>query len=188
MIFLFLLISIVLALALWIRPPNITIGQPTAPTNGSTIQAQNTGVTVNLGVDIAVNNPNYFSVNFNEIKADLIYPLGNTNIGGGSLKNVDIKSTAQTNFTFPVALTYTFSEDPNFAVLSDIASRCGVGSNPSPSDLTVDYKITLSFKVLFIPIKPVISNSFSFGCPISPDQINDLLKAAGISLNNIGAL
>ncbi|KAJ3476082.1 hypothetical protein NLI96_g11406 [Meripilus lineatus] len=185
LIFLFLFISIILSLALWIRPPNIDISDVMVPTSTSAIQLQNDGVTVNLGVNITVDNPNYFSVKFDEIKLDIIYPVNNLRVGGGSSKDVDIKSNKQTNFTLPFALTYSESADTNFAVLRDIAGRCGLVDGAASQNLDVRYKITLAFKVLFIPIKPSISNSFSFPCPLSSSQIDGLLKSAGIDPSSL---
>ncbi|KAK7693542.1 hypothetical protein QCA50_003111 [Cerrena zonata] len=105
MIFVFLLVSIILSLALWIRPPDIEIGGITQATSGSTFQLQSDGVSFNGGINITVNNPNYFSVKFETITADVIYPLNNTRFGGGTLKDLEIKSNQLTEFNFPLPLT-----------------------------------------------------------------------------------
>lgn len=184
-IFLFLLASIVLSLALWIRPPNIVINGVNIPTSGSTIQATNDGLTINLGVNITVSNPNYFSVNFREIKADITYPLNNTDIGGGSKKDVTFgANTEDKEFDFPFAIVYKESNDPNHAILIDLATKCGIIGGVK-TKLSVNYKITLGLRILFITISPVVSNSFKFDCPISSSDIADLLKSSGINLGNI---
>ncbi|EKM55447.1 uncharacterized protein PHACADRAFT_66368, partial [Phanerochaete carnosa HHB-10118-sp] len=149
LIFLFLLISIVLSLLLWIAPPDVEIGNITPVTNGSTLQLQSDGALINLQVPISsrnltvgfsVNNPNYFSVKFSTIDAKLFYPINNTDVGGGILNGLDIKSKAQTNFTLPFTLNYTFAIDPQFKILEDIATKCGLlGSAASP--LTISYEI-----------------------------------------------
>ncbi|KAI0798033.1 hypothetical protein C8Q75DRAFT_801929 [Abortiporus biennis] len=184
MIFVFLLVSIVLSLALWIKPPSIQVGQPQLSTTGNTLQFTGNGLNVSLGVDIAVNNPNYFSVNFKEIKADLTYPVNSFNIGGGSIKNLDIKSNQQTNFTFPITLSYNATSDSNFAVLEDIFSHCdGTGQQ-----LTINYKIMLDFRVIVIPIKPTITNQFKFTCPISSSELESFMKGLGINIGDLGSL
>lgn len=55
----------------------------------------------------------------------IFYPINNTLVGGGTLKNLEITDHKQTNFTLPFSLNYTESIDPSFAILKDIASRCG---------------------------------------------------------------
>ena len=110
----------------------------------------------------SVANPNYFSVNFNEIKVDvsssvtlhleknynsfmqIFYPINETHVGGGSVKNVDIKSNQETNFTLPFTFNYTETIDPNFNILEDLAGRCGFISGTPKSQLAIDYKIQVS--------------------------------------------
>jgi hypothetical protein len=184
-IFLFLLASIVLSLALWIRPPNIIINGVNVPKSGSTIQATNTGLTLNLNVNITVSNPNYFSVNFREIKADITYPLNNTDIGGGSKKDVTFgANTEDMEFDFPFSIVYKESDDPNHAILIDLATKCGIIGGKK-TQLSVNYKITLGLRILFITISPVVSNKFRFDCPISSSDIGDLLKNSGINLGGL---
>ncbi|THG97765.1 hypothetical protein EW026_g4299 [Hermanssonia centrifuga] len=134
-----------------------------------------------------VNNPNIFSVKFDSINAKIFYPLNNnsTDIGGGTLNNLVIQDNKQTNFTLPFNLNYTEAIDPNNAILLDIVQRCFVDTS---NEITVNYEIDLSFKVLFIPIKPTIKNSASFKCPISANDIADLLKSAGINIPDLSTL
>ncbi|KAI0928717.1 hypothetical protein AcW1_005884 [Taiwanofungus camphoratus] len=187
MIVVFLVISILLSLALWARPPDVVVNEPTLASSNP-VQLNSTGLTVDLDVDVNVNNPNYFSVDLSEIKAELFYPLNNTPIGGGEMNKIDFRSHTQTNFTFPMALQYNISADPGFNILIDLAKKCGIVPGTSASDVTVNYKITLGIRALFIPIKPVISNSFNFACPLDASDIEALLKAAGINLGNLGSL
>lgn len=182
MIFFFLLISVVLSLVLWVRPPNLTIGNVSLPDTDDAVQINDNplGATVNLGVNISVNNPNYFSVQFRSIDATITYPLKNIQVGNGTVKNIDIKSNQETNFTFPFTFDYNSSEDPSFSVLQDLADRCGFGDGGKSSPITVDYKIVLDFKVFLIPIKYPINNSFSFDCPFTSTDLEDLLKQTGL--------
>jgi len=173
LIVLFFVISIVLTLLLWVRPPNIGIGDVKAPSSGSEIQLTTDGLDINLGVDISVENPNYFGVSFKKIQADIFYPINNTAIGGGSQKDITFHSHSQTNFTFPFTISYKKSLDPNNQILTDIATKCGfIGGNRS--QIKVDYKITLGLRIIFITISPVVSNSLSFDCPLSEDEIASL--------------
>ncbi|KAH9981041.1 hypothetical protein BGW80DRAFT_1268067 [Lactifluus volemus] len=161
---LFLIVGIVLSLALWIRPPDIIVGS----INGSSsVVAQgatvlNDGIEVNLGLPVEVVNPNYFSAKLTNVHADIIYPINNTLIGNGTLKNVDLPSHTTTTFTFPFSLHYTEAIDPNRAILEDLIAKCG----GSQKDLTITYKLTVGVKVFFITVSPTISNPISFPCPI----------------------
>jgi len=170
----FLLVSIILALALWIRPPSIVIGSvQTMSVNGNVVQPTAEGLTVNLGVGISVSNPNYFSVSFKTIDAELFYPINNTAVGGGSTNNIVFHSRSQTNFTFPFSLSYNVTEDPKSLIIDDLAKKCGVSG--TASNLSIDYKITLGIRILLATISPVISNQFNFPCPISASDISKFL-------------
>jgi len=179
LITLFLFVSIILSLVLWIRPPNVNFGNVAPSTStGSAIQLQSDGLTINLGVNISVENPNYFSVDFTKIEADIFYPINNTAIGTGSANNVHIASQSQTNFTFPFDVNYKTSSDPNNKILIDLATKCGILG--TKTDISVNYKITLGIKILFATIYPAISNTFTFACPLTESDISGLLSSAGI--------
>lgn len=166
---LFLIISILLSLALWVRPPNITIANPVQNATQS-FTFQNGELSLNLGVNITVDNPNYFSVNLNKVELDLIYPTNNYPVGGGVKQNVDIKSNTQTNFTFPFSLNYNTSDTSGTAVLQDIISKC-----TAKQDLTVKYNLKLSLRIIIVSISPTISNSFAFSCPSDIDGLQKIL-------------
>jgi len=142
-----------------------------------------------MDVAISVNNPNYLTVDFSSITAALSYPLnGNTtSMGGGTVNKVDIKSNVETNFTLPIAIEYNITADPGYKILADLASKCGLIPGQSASDITVDYKITLDMTAPF-PVKPVVSNSFSFACPLSSSDLSSLLQAAGLSAGDLAGL
>ena len=107
----------------------------------------------------SVSNPNYFAIDFQKIQADvgrveiflnylltvskIFYPINNTHVGGGELKNVDFQSNQQTNVTFPFSLDYIASNDPQYKVLLDLSEKCGV-TGGAQSDITVNYKLTVS--------------------------------------------
>jgi hypothetical protein len=177
----FLIVSIVLALALFIRPPSIVIGsaKPLTGSVGNAIEATSSGISIQLGVDISVSNPNYFNVDFQKIEVDLFYPINNTPVGGGIATNIDFKSRSQTNFTFPFTLSYNSTQAQANAIFSDLATKCGV-SGGKTSNLKIDYKIILGIRILMAVIHPVISNTFSFPCPITPKEISQLLNGLNI--------
>ncbi|KZT68124.1 hypothetical protein DAEQUDRAFT_671885 [Daedalea quercina L-15889] len=189
MIAVFLFISIVLSLALWIRPPSVLIGTPTL--NGSSpvcVSVQDSALVIGLDVNASISNPNYFSVELTDLNLDLFYPINNTAVGGGSLTNVDFKSHETTNITFPLDLKYNITGSSNTEVLLDLAKKCGIVSGSSKTDITVNYKATVGVRILAIPVKPTISSSFSFECPIDSSELEKLLEEAGISLSDLGSL
>ncbi|KAJ7433978.1 hypothetical protein FB451DRAFT_304891 [Mycena latifolia] len=183
MILIFLVVTILLTIILWLRPPSLAFTDVGPPPSGPTVQTTSDGITLNLGVNISVNNPNFFGVSFKAITADIFYPLNKTAIGtpigNGTIKDVVLASNAQTNFTFPFSVDYSLSLDPNVKILADIAGRCGF-LNDKETSLSVNYKITLRLQILFMTISPSISNAFSFACPLSADDVSGLLKNAGL--------
>ncbi|KAG8217736.1 hypothetical protein J3R82DRAFT_5895, partial [Butyriboletus roseoflavus] len=143
MIIVFLIASILLPLALWTRPPNILIGNVQAASNGSEIQTVSNGVQINLEIPIHVANPNYFSVSFSSIKANIYYPINNTLIGGGQQNGVTFYAHTTTNFTFPFSIEYTTTMSSSALIITDLAAKCGLEGGAA-SDITVDYDITAS--------------------------------------------
>jgi LEA14-like dessication related protein len=131
-----------------------------------------------MDIPIEVVNPNYFSVKLTHVDAQLFYRINNTLIGNGTIHNVVLPSSSTTNFTFPFALVYTKSIDPTSTIITDIASKCL--SSP-PSDLTINYKITVGVRVFMVTISPTISNSLSFACPIDSASLQALIKNLGLS-------
>ncbi|EJD02453.1 uncharacterized protein FOMMEDRAFT_168909 [Fomitiporia mediterranea MF3/22] len=182
LIFIFLLVSIVLTLGIWIRPPDITINQVGLnSTGGSAAQVSASTFTLNFAVNISVENPNYFSVAFRDIKADLTYPTNNMDLGGGEKDDIVFKSHTETTFNFPFALQYDLSKDTNQTVLKDLLSKCGFTG--TKQNINVNYKITLGLRILFVTVSPAITNSFSFECP--SDEIQSFLQGAGINLGSL---
>nr|GAT53275.1 predicted protein [Mycena chlorophos] len=181
----FIVLVVLLAFALWLRPPAVDFGNvaPVASSSGSTITTTSNGITINMGVNISVENPNFFAVKFTKISAEILYPLnGNqTDIGSGSASSINIDSKTTTNFTFPFTIDYSTSIDPDDKILFDIASKCGLLGG-SKQDLTVAYKIKLGLQFAFIPISPTISNQFQFACPLTEQDLEGLLGGAGINL------
>ncbi|KAJ3796939.1 hypothetical protein GGU11DRAFT_828263 [Lentinula aff. detonsa] len=178
MIAVFLIVSIVLALALVQFTPTVTNNTLIK----TQIQFQTSGIVVPLEVNISVNNPDYFSVDLKQVTLDLTYPLdGNdTAIGNGSTSDITFHSHSNTTFTFPFEINYQFSTDPNYAILLDMASKCGILGG-SQSDITIDYNIKVDLKIIFIPVSPTISNSFSISCPFDESELEDFIKSLGLS-------
>ncbi|KAF9265460.1 hypothetical protein L218DRAFT_997427 [Marasmius fiardii PR-910] len=171
---LFLLFSIVFALVLWVRPPSIVIGSAQVTSTNNFLQT--TGLQVPVGVNISVNNPNYFSVTLKQLKAEFTYPKGNVPLGSGELKNVVFQSNSAKNFTFPFQIDYKFTDDPSLQALVDIANKCGVTGSGQKSNLSFQYKITIGLQILVANVSPSISNTISVPCPFSQSEIDQLKK------------
>lgn len=182
----FLIVSIVLALLIWIRPPDIQINSVALPVSGSPFKVTASSLNLYLGVNISVSNPNYFQIDLPKVKADLTYPINNLDVGGGEKDNTVFKSNSETMFTFPFTITYNEQDDPNKTVLEDILSRCGITGQKR--DLDINYKITLGIKVFFVTVSPTFSSSFSFECPVDANSLQALLNGAGITIPGVPPL
>ncbi|CAO3679280.1 unnamed protein product [Rhizopus stolonifer] len=155
----------------FVMPSVDLAGVSTSPVNGGS-QVTFTGGTfnINFGLIISLNNPNLLTIDLTNLKATAYYPnpngKGRTQIGGGYLAEQFVPTYSHFNFTFPFAIEYDTTLDADQSVLNDIVSRCGL-TGEEKQDLTIDYSIQLTAKVLFIKISPTISSSTSFTCPIS---------------------
>ncbi|KAG2020080.1 hypothetical protein CC2G_005460 [Coprinopsis cinerea AmutBmut pab1-1] len=163
MITILLVVSIVLALALWIRPPAIDIGDVVTHNTTGSLSSPD-GLEINLSVPISVNNPNYFTVAFSLLKVEIFYPINNTPVGGGESRDIVFKSGEETDFTFPFKLSYRTADDPGNRVFVDLGTKCGVGGGRR-ENISVNYKLTLGIRIMLITISPVIENTFTFQCP-----------------------
>lgn len=112
------------------------------------------------------------------------YPSKNggkhTYIGGGFLAEEYIPKYSSTNFTFPFALEYNPTYDTDQSVLNNLAEKCGLTGGPK-SDVTIDYTIQLTAKVLVIKVNIPISSSATFPCPL---DVNIFLSFFSISFHN----
>jgi len=184
MIALLLIVSIVLALVMWVRPPQVLFNGIQTAQSGSTFEATtNNEFKINLGFKIFVANPNYFSATFSSIKADISYPLNGvkTDVGGGEEKDITFHSHSNTNFTFPFSFVYDQSKDPQELVIRDLVAKCGLGGG-SPQQLTIDYTITIRLRVLVASVGPSFTGSSSFTCPLSGDELKPFLSGLGINI------
>ena len=72
----------------------------------------------------------------------IFYPINQTEIGSGVAHNVHFRPHSLTNWTFPFAINYTTTLDPNRLILVDLAEKCGVTGQKS--NLSVSYKIKVT--------------------------------------------
>lgn len=179
MIAVFLIVSILLALLMWVRPPDAVLGTVGTSTTQNAVQVGTGSITVNLGIDLAVTNPNYFSVSFKSINAQAFYPINNTLVGSGNETDITFNANSQTNFTFPFSLEFSTNMSSGSAILADLATKCGVGGG-AVEDITVDLDITLGLRVLFFVVYPVVSIPASFACPITASDISGLVPSITI--------
>jgi len=77
------------------------------------------------------------------INLEITYPIDNIAIGGGTTTDITLKKGAETNFTFPFALTYDPSVDASGRALADILQKCD-SSSGQKGRLSVNYKIKVS--------------------------------------------
>jgi hypothetical protein len=149
-------------------------GITNSPLGLSEFAVNGTSWDINVGLMIGIDNPNIESATLSDMNATAFYPTSPTTaVGGGYLASQGVASNAVTNFTFPFSIQYDPTNDKNQAILSDIATKCGLlGGQKQP--LTVNYKIQLAVKVLFITVHPTVSSSASFDCPIQNGQLPEL--------------
>ncbi|KAI9485321.1 MAG: hypothetical protein EXX96DRAFT_544726 [Benjaminiella poitrasii] len=141
-----------------------------------------TDSTINIPFNliVSINNPNLLSISLSDLNATAYYPNpngGQTPIGSGYLASQFVPKYSHFNFTFPFAIQYDPSQDTDQSVLNDLVSKCGL-TGGEQQDLTIDYQIKLTAKVLVIKVHPTISSSATFACPIS----NGHLQESGFNL------
>ncbi|GAA5841560.1 hypothetical protein JCM11251_001260 [Rhodosporidiobolus azoricus] len=183
-----ILVGIVAAFFLWVKPPDVSFHGIEDPDTGNIVTVASGGFNLNFGLKINVINPNFFGADFDRISATAYYPTKpNSQFGGGTMNNVEIKKNSNSTLHFPFTVNYTTSYDSDLSVLRDIATKCGfLGS--TKSQLTVNYKVKTKVKVIAVTISPSFSSSARFDCPLSESDITGFLGSDGLSSLGLGAL
>ncbi|KAG0946143.1 hypothetical protein G6F57_002786 [Rhizopus arrhizus] len=174
----FIIISIIIVVIVlgtiggtFVMPSVEMAGVSNSPVDGgSQLTISGSTFNINFGLIISVNNPNMLNIDLTDITATAYYPnqngKGHTKIGGGYLAEYFVPTYSNNNFTFSFAIQYNPTLDTDQSILNDLASKCGL-TGEEKRDITVEYTIHLTAKVLFIKVNPTISSSATFACPIS---------------------
>lgn len=172
-----LIVGIVFALAMFIKPPNLTVNRyevGNAGYNGSALTAQ-------LNLSVTITNPSYFSIGLRDFEAQAFWPGVDTELGSSELDDIDFGSNSKTTFPVPIEFAYSPSLNSSSEILSDIIDKCGLTSGSTKGDLTVDYTINLGVRILGVTVHPKISKSASFECPFDLSDITSLAGSSGSS-------
>ncbi|KAI8090442.1 hypothetical protein BDF21DRAFT_411286 [Thamnidium elegans] len=165
-----ILLIIVGVLVAIFKIPTVDFNGPTRHPDGlAAFQKSNDSLafSVNFGLKIGVVNDNLESITFESIRTIAYYHTApKVPVGGGVIHNVNIKSYGISNFTFPFSIEYNPIKDEGYAMLIDIATKCGLLGGES-QDLTIDYDLIPTVRIAGIAISPVIHQSSHFPCPIS---------------------
>lgn len=171
---------------MWVRPPDISFNGVQLPTDSSAVQASANSLEIFVDLSIGVRNPNFFGASFKSITAKAFFPPLTSQLGGGELSNINFPANSDTNFLFPFNITYSMSEDPNNILVTALVDKCGIKPGTSVQQLTIQYDLTLSLRILAITISPSFSGTASFDCPVTQSDLDALgasgyLKSLGIS-------
>ncbi|KAG0217893.1 hypothetical protein BGX33_009192, partial [Mortierella sp. NVP41] len=143
-----------------------TVGTPTF-----TFNTGSTTFGVDLVADIQVMNPNPIGFNFELIAVTAYFPGYAPALGGGNVTHVSFPSKSTRNVQFPISVAYDRHMDPGFTVVQNILSKCGILGG-SDGQLTINYDIKATVKIIGISITPNIKNqSTSFACPVNIAEI-----------------
>ncbi|KAL1406284.1 hypothetical protein Q8F55_007980 [Vanrija albida] len=168
-----IIVSIVLAVLLYIRPPSVVVQTFEADANKVTANAGQ--FQANITLEVSVNNPNWFNADFKEINVDIHYPgVPNGQFGNGFVKNANFKGYTRSTFAFPLMINYSLAQDPNQLIITDLNAKCG----NTQGQITIDYTIRLWLKILGVSIKPNIASSQTITCPLTGKEIAQVLGKA----------
>ncbi|CAO3600123.1 unnamed protein product [Absidia cylindrospora] len=167
-------------LAALFQMPTVTFNGPTDDPNGlprfQNLPASNNAsgaFNINLGLNFTIVNPNLEGLIFEKIKAIAYYPIQpDRPLGGGNMTNLRINPAATTQFIFPFQIHYDPSVDPGYAILFDMMTKCGLLGVPQKQDITVNYDLKPTVRVIGVPVSPTIRQSASFPCPIQGGQLS----------------
>ncbi|KAG0163940.1 hypothetical protein DFQ30_010746 [Apophysomyces sp. BC1015] len=159
-------------------------GVTNLPTNSSPISLTGSTFSISFGLLIHIQNPNILAIDLSSINASAYYPSPDDStsripIGGGYLNYEHVSPKSNYSFTFPFEMVYNPTLDTDQVVLNSIAEKCGLLGD-KPQDLTINYDIHVTAKVLFITVHPTISSSATMPCPLQnsvlPGMSSDIAK------------
>ena len=178
-----IIVSIICLIVMFLRPPNVAISGISVPSQNG-VSYQNGAFAFNVSVDISVSNPNSISANIKKLKATAYDSEDQSSaLGNGLVTDQKIQPNANTTVIFPFQIKYDQSQDPDFSILRNIASDCGLnlfgGSSGSSSDLSFLFKIEVDVEVLSITVPVHINRNISFPCPLSQSSLQGVLSGLG---------
>lgn len=88
----------------------------------------------------------------------------NQSIGGGELDNVHISSYKVTNISFPFSIEIDAANSESQAIVQDLLDKCGL-TGGTAQQITIDYDVTPTLRIIGIPISFTISNNAKIDCP-----------------------
>lgn len=181
-----IVVSIICLIVMFLRPPNIAISGVTIP-NQNAVAYQNGAFAFNVSVDISVSNPNSISANIKKLKVTAYDAQDqSTALGNGLLENQKIRPNANTTVIFPFQIKYDQSQDPDFSIIRNIASDCGLnlfgGSSSGDGNLDFVFKIEVDVDVLSITVPVNFNKTVSFPCPLSESSLQGVLSGLGSAL------
>ncbi|GAA5900354.1 uncharacterized protein JCM6883_002819 [Sporobolomyces salmoneus] len=190
MLVVLIIVGIVAAFFLWVKPPDVSFNGIEPPSNGQEVSVVGSGFNINVRLNIGVINPNFFGASFDKISATAYYPTKPDDaIGGGTLDDVEIPKNSNSTIHFPFSINYTTSYDSDLSVLKDIATKCGfLGGSSGKEDLKVNYKVETKVKVIAVSVSPTFSSSASFACPLSESDLKGFLGSSDLSSLGLGSL
>ncbi|KAJ1026760.1 hypothetical protein NDA16_002057 [Ustilago loliicola] len=181
-----IVVSIICLIVMFLRPPNVAISGVSVP-NQNAVTYQNGAFAFNVSVDISVSNPNSISASIKKLKATAYDAQDqSTALGNGLIQNQKIQPNANTTVVFPFQIKYDQSQDPDFSIIRNIASDCGLnlfgGSSSGSGNLDFVFKIEVDVDVLSITVPVNFNKSVSFPCPLSGSSLQGILSGLGSAL------
>lgn len=171
------------------------VGVTDTPNNRSEMYFDGNKFSINFGLLIHIQNPNVLPIRLSDMNTTVraiflfiashahahtkggkkaYYPdsgSGQVEIGGGFMDYENVPAHADFNFTYPFALEFEPNTGTDQTLMRTLLDKCGL-TGGQPQDLTIDYTIHLTAKVLFITVHPTISSSTSFVCPLKNVKYN----------------
>lgn len=180
-------LSVVMLIAIFLRPPNIGLQSLDFPNSASQVEIQDQSFAVNASLTAVIANPNYISARIKNLTA-VPYdpsvrsmPLGNCNV-----PHKTIEARKNTTLTIPCRLSYNVQDDSNLSVIKDVVNRCGLVQGSSKQNLQIlfDSHVTIQFLAFNIPIS--ISPTVSTECPVTRKEVKQALGDHADILGQLG--
>ncbi|GAA5797464.1 hypothetical protein EDC94DRAFT_556593 [Helicostylum pulchrum] len=174
LIIILILVIVVGILAALFKVPKI---EYTGLKQDPVVTSENSVLSMVFDVGITVDNPNFEGLTFEIIKADAYYPSPyNVYIGGGNITNLEIKSNAITDITFPFAVRINSTDPAQQGVVMDLVTRCGLDGSAT-QNLDFDYYVYPTVRIIGIPITPKIKQSLSIPCPLKAADLSSFINS-----------
>ena len=158
-----------IAFFLFVRKPTVDVIEVVMDPS-KTMSINTTGITLPWILKLKVNNPNFFAMTFDKIKASGASKDVDSLLGEGEIADITLpkQSTADVDFPWSMVITPPYNEGA-YKTMGLLQAAC-FGPKPARKKINIAYTLSFGYKVIGSKgLVPKMTNELSIDCPFDLD-------------------